>query len=397
LLEVLAGRGIDTSAVVTLPDRPTVTKTRITVGHQQVLRVDSENLKDIGQADRQRLLDAVSAAPPADAIILSDYAKGVLAPDVCQGVIALGNDAGVPVLVDPKGLDFSKYRGATAVTPNVHELSRVGAVSPDNEADLLRIARGLVDSLDLLFLTLTLGPGGITLVTREQALHSPARAREVFDVSGAGDTVIACITAALLGGLNATDMLHLANTAAGHVVGRAGTVAIEQAALMLSLRAHDHATPTNVYDREELLSAVTYWRGQGERIVFTNGCFDIIHAGHVALFQAAAGEGDRLIVAVNTDRSVRELKGDTRPFNNESDRALVVSAMAGVDAVVLFDEPTPMELIRTVQPDVLVKGADYSKDQVVGAAEVEAHGGRVLLVPLVKDKSTTRLLGRIAR
>ena len=396
LLKVLAARGVDTSAVVTLADRPTVTKTRITAGHQHVLRVDSEDLKDIGANDRERLFQAVAAQLPVDAIILSDYAKGVLSRDLCQRLIAAARQTDTPVLVDPKGLDFSKYAGATAVTPNLLEISRAGAVEAGNEADLIRAASGFVDSLGLEFLILTRGPGGITLVSKDQTIHSPARAREVFDVSGAGDTVIASVAAGMLGDLDYTDMLHMANLAAGYVVGRAGTVAIEQAALMWTLRTEDHSAPTTVYALDELLLLVDYWRSQNRRIVFTNGCFDIIHAGHVALFHKAAREGDRLVVGINTDRSVRGLKGETRPLNGQDDRALVVSAMAAVDAAVLFDEPTPLELIKALRPDVIVKGADYSKDQVVGGAEVEAWGGRVVLVPLVKDKSTSELLRRIS-
>jgi len=396
LLNVLRGRGVDTNAVVTLADRPTVTKTRITAGHQHVLRVDSEDLKDVGADDQARMFQAITALLPVDAIILSDYAKGVLSADLCQRLIAAARDNGTPVLVDPKGLDFSKYAGATAITPNLLELSRAGHVSAEQDSDLMRVARGFVDSLGLEFLILTRGAGGITLVSRDQTIHSPARAREVFDVSGAGDTVIASITAGILGGLDYPDMLHMANLAAGYVVGRAGTVAIEQAALMWTLKSEDHSAPTTVYALDELLLLVQYWRSQNRQIVFTNGCFDIIHAGHVALLHRAAREGDRLIVGINTDRSVRGLKGEKRPLNSEEDRALVVSAMAAVDAAVLFDDPTPLELIKALRPDVIVKGADYSKDQVVGGAEVESWGGRVVLVPLVRDRSTSGLIDRIS-
>ena len=396
LLTVLADRGVDTSAAVSLSDRPTVTKTRITAGHQHVLRVDSEDLKDIDAGDRERLFQAVVAMLPADAVILSDYAKGVLSADMCQRLIAAARESATPVLVDPKGMDFSKYAGATTVTPNLLELSRASGMATTNDAGLLQAARGFVESLGLRFLVLTRGPGGITLVGRDTTIHSPAKVREVFDVSGAGDTVIASIVAGMLGGLDFADMLHMANLAAGYVVGCAGTVAIEKAALMWALRSEDHTAPTTVYELDELLLLVEHWRNQGLRIVFTNGCFDIIHAGHVALFHAAAREGDRLIVGINTDHSVRGLKGEKRPINSEQDRTLVVSAMAAVDAVVLFDEPTPLKLIEALRPDVLVKGADYSKDQVVGGAEVEACGGDVVLVPLVEDKSTSALVSKIS-
>jgi len=396
LVSLLSGRGIDTAAIVTLSDRPTVTKTRITAGHHQVLRVDSEDLKDIGAEDRERLLNAVKAQLPADAIVLSDYAKGALAPDVCKTIISAARQSGTPVLVDPKGLDFSKYGGATVITPNLAELSRAAGVPPGNQNALIQASRTFIERLGLQFLVLTRGPDGINLIDSRQTLHSPARAREVFDVSGAGDTVVACITAAMLGKLAYADMLHMANLAAGYVVGRAGTVAISQAALMMALRREDHSMPTTVFDLDELLMVAGHWRSRGRRIVFTNGCFDILHAGHIALLQQAAREGDRLVVGINTDRSVRGLKGDNRPLNGQEDRTLIVAALAAVDAVVLFDEPTPIELIRALRPDVIVKGADYSKDQVVGGAEVESWGGSVVLVPLVENRSTTELVRRIS-
>ena len=396
VLEILAGHDIDTAAVVTLADRPTVTKTRVIAGHQHVLRIDSEDLSDIDSRDRERLFKAVMAKLDVDAIILSDYAKGALSLTLCQRLIDAARQKSIPVLADPKGFDFSKYVGVSVLTPNLLELSRAGSVPADQTDDLIRTAKAYVDALGLQFLVLTRGPDGMTLVAKDQTVHSPAKAREVFDVSGAGDTVIASVAAAMLGDLDYADMLHMANLAAGFVVGRVGTVAIDQTSLMRALHAEEQAPSESVYGLDELLLLVDDWRNREQRIVFTNGCFDIVHAGHVSYLHKAAREGDKLIVGINTDESVRALKGDTRPINGQDDRACVVAALAAVDAVVLFDEETPLELIKALQPDVLVKGADYSKDQVVGAAEVESHGGRVVLVPLTEGKSTSELVRKIA-
>ena len=396
LLEVFAERGIDASAVITLSDRSTITKTRVMAGHQQVLRVDSEDLSDIDSGDQESLYQAVMANLPVDAIILSDYAKGALSDGLCQRLIKAAGETSTPVLVDPKGLDFSKYAGASVLTPNLRELSRAGGVAADQNDELVETAQAYVETLGLQFLVLTRGPAGMTLVTKDQVLHSPAKAREVFDVTGAGDTVIAGIAAAMLGDLDYVDMLHMVNLAAGFVVARVGTAVIEQTSLMRALHADEQGPSESVYGLNELLLLIDDWRNRGQRIVFTNGCFDIVHAGHVSLLHQAAREGDQLIVGINTDSSMRMLKGDTKPINGEHDRAYIIAALAAVDAVVLFDEQTPLELIKALRPDVLVKGADYSKDQVVGAAEVESHGGRVVLVPLVEGKSTSELVRKIA-
>jgi len=396
LLEIFAEREIDTSAVITLSDRPTIIKTRVMAGHQQMLRVDSEDLSDIDSGDRERLYQAIIASLPVAAIILSDYAKGVLSDGLCQRLIKAARETSTPVLVDPKGLDFSKYAGASVLTPNLREMSLAGGVSADQSDELVEPARGYVEKLGLQFLVLTRGPAGMTLVAKDQVLHSPAKAREVFDVSGAGDTVIASIAAAMLGDLDYVDMLHMANLAAGFVVARVGTAVIEQTSLMRALHADEQGPSESVYGLDELLILIDDWRTREQRIVFTNGCFDIVHAGHVSLLHKAAREGDQLVVGINTDSSVRTLKGDTKPINGEMDRAYIIAALAAVDAVILFNEETPLKLIKALRPDVLVKGADYSKDQVVGAAEVESHGGRVVLVPLVEGKSTSGLVRKIA-
>lgn len=397
LRAILGNAGVHAAGVVTLDDRPTITKTRIISGHQHVLRVDVEDLKSVRQADEQRLLQAVSqriSESPA-CIVLSDYAKGVLSADVCREIIATARSRQIPVFVDPKGLDYSRYAGASVLTPNVKELAIAGRVDDGAIDPLLDAGRRFVTELGLDFLVLTRGADGMTLLGRNQVLHDRAATREVFDVSGAGDTVVATLAAGHVAGLQGIDLLHLANLAAGIVVGRVGTVAVQRAWLLTELDTRSNSLMDSVRSLEDLQVLVKDWRAQGERIVFTNGCFDILHAGHVMCLHQAAKEGDRLIVALNSDRSVRALKGPSRPVNSERERACVVAALASVDAVVCFDEPDPLGLIRALRPDVLVKGGDYARDQVVGAREVESWGGRLVLVPLLDGYSTSSVIDKV--
>ena len=398
LFELWSKAGIETSLVTTLSDRPTITKTRIIAGHQHVLRVDAEDLTTISAKDENRLLECTLEKPHdrVDAIVLSDYAKGVLSPHVCGKIIDEARRQGKPLLVDPKGQDFNKYKGATVLTPNLKELETVSGVPARDVDTLLDSGRQMLGTLQLDAIVLTQGEQGMTLIASDQTLYSPAMAKEVFDVSGAGDTVIAALTAGLLSGLSRPDMLCLANLAAGIVVGKVGTAPVDKHALLHALHPRGSYLADTLYTLKELKGIVGTWRARGERVVFTNGCFDLLHAGHGAYLQKAGDEGDRLIVALNTDRSVRALKGQGRPITNEQDRASIIAALAAVDAVTLFDQETPIELIKALRPDVLVKGADYTKDQLVGASEVESWGGNVVLVPLVGGKSTSELIRKIA-
>ena len=397
LVEILAAADIDVTGIVSLNDRPTITKTRIITGHQHVLRVDAEELDPIGSAHMARLLanGKTLLTDKIDGIVLSDYAKGALNIDVCQAIIDAARDQGIPVFVDPKGSDYSRYRNATALTPNLAELQLATGIGGRDVDALIEAGRKLVGELGIEYLVLTRGADGMTLITQDATEHCAAVAREVFDVTGAGDTVIATLAAAHIAGLAWREMLHVANLAAGIVVGKVGTVAIDQSSLLQSIHETSHGLMDSVYTLEELGGLVQEWRSRGEKIVFTNGCFDILHAGHVTYLQKAAQEGQRLIVALNTDRSVRELKGSSRPVTAEGDRACVIAALAAVDAVVFFDESTPLNVIEALRPDVLVKGGDYTRDQVVGATEVESWGGRVVLVPLVEGRSTSKLIKKI--
>jgi D-beta-D-heptose 7-phosphate kinase / D-beta-D-heptose 1-phosphate adenosyltransferase len=396
LLGLLAADGIDTTGLLAAADRGTTTKTRVVGNHQQMLRIDQERALALTPADRQRLLDGVAPRIPAvDALLLSDYAKGVLGAEVCTALIAAARAAGVPVVVDPKGKDFLRYAGATLITPNRAELAlATGTDSQDRDALVAAGAR-LRQDLGLDLLALTLSEHGMVLFDAEGIRDIPAVAREVFDVSGAGDTVIATFAAGLAAGLGHLDTAHLANLAAGVVVGHVGTAPIARAELLAAICDEQALEQgAKVRDLPATLEQVRRWRANGELVVFTNGCFDLLHVGHVTYLERARRYGHRLVVGLNTDASVRALKGPARPLIHEDDRARVLAALAAVDAVVLFDEATPLELIDALRPDVLAKGADYREEDVVGAAEVKSWGGRVVLVPLVEDRSTSGIIRR---
>lgn len=397
LLALLMGQGIDTEGVLVDANRPTTTKTRVVGNHQQMLRIDAERMGSIGAVLADRLLREIEPRlADSDAVVLSDYAKGVLTGDLCARLIAAAKAHRLPVLVDPKGQSFQRYAGATLITPNRAELAVASGVDGDDLDALLQAAVGMRERLGLEQLMLTLGELGIALVSADGVRRIPAAAREVFDVSGAGDTVIAAVAAARAAGLDPVDSAHLANLAAGVVVGKVGTAAIsadELAAAIADESALEQGS--KVGSLEQVLDRVRQWRERGERIVFTNGCFDLLHVGHVTYLERARRHGQRLVIGLNTDRSVRALKGAQRPLINQADRARVLAALAAVDAVVLFDDDTPIELIRQIQPDVLAKGADYREHEVVGAAEVKTWGGQVVLVPLVDGRSTSGIIERM--
>jgi D-beta-D-heptose 7-phosphate kinase/D-beta-D-heptose 1-phosphate adenosyltransferase len=395
LKEVLGANGIAAGFVVS-QGFPTIAKQRILGGRQQMLRLDSERLGARSKDDYERLVARVLAQlPECDGVVLSDYAKGALTPEACRAVIDAARRLDVPVLVDPKSADFGRYRGATTVCPNLGELSVAVHLDGRELKPLLDAAERLVTELDLEFLTATLGEKGIALVRPGNRFLVPAVARQVFDVSGAGDTVIAVLALCLASGLKPETAVELANVAAGIVVGKVGTVPVEKHELLAALAPQIalHAED-KVVTREELVQRVALWKANGERVVFTNGCFDLLHIGHITLLEQARGFGDRLIVAINSDASVRGLKGPSRPIVGERERARVLTALAAVDAVVVFGETTPVEVIVAARPDVIVKGGDYAVETVVGANEVQSWGGQVKIVPIVEGYSTTQLIAR---
>ena len=392
---LLEDAGVRTE-LVDVSGMPTVAKLRILSGSQQMLRVDSESKAPAPAPAHDDLLERVKRTlPQISAVILSDYAKGVLSARVCEEVIGAARGVGVAVLVDPKSSDFGRYRGATTICPNLHELSAAvrGWNSGESLEALLTAGEQLVASAELEYLVVTLSEKGIAVLREGSRVIAPATAREVFDVSGAGDTVIAVLGLCVGGGLPIESGIELANVAAGVVVSKAGTVPIHKFELLAALSgAIAVQAEEKVVEADRLLGRVAAWRSAGQKVVFTNGCFDLLHVGHVMLLEKARHEGDRLIVAINSDASVRKLKGATRPIVGERERAQVLAAFAAVDAVVIFGEETPLRLIEMLRPDVIVKGGDYTEESVVGAVQVRSWGGRVKIVPIVGGFSTTKLV-----
>jgi D-beta-D-heptose 7-phosphate kinase/D-beta-D-heptose 1-phosphate adenosyltransferase len=401
LAAILERANIDTVGVVST-SLPTISKTRIVGRTQQLIRLDIESREAPPVAELQRLQDrATGLVTKVHAVVLSDYAKGALSTDLCEAVIRAARAAGIPVLADPKTPDFSKYTGATTVCPNLGELSAATGIPAHSTEQLLAAGQALVTEHDLKFLTVTMSEKGISVLRPASAdstgiYHSPARAREVFDVSGAGDTVIASLAASLAGGLRVETAVELANLAAGIVVSKVGTVPIAAHELIAVLTPSSGVTAgEKILDLERIKLRVAEWRASGETIVFTNGCFDLLHVGHITLLEDCRRFGSKLVLGLNADASVCRLKGPSRPIVSERERARVMAALAAVDAVVLFEEDTPLELIRALKPDVLVKGGDYTIETVVGHEDVIATGGRVEIVPTVAGFSTTNIVKKL--
>ncbi|MCD4866529.1 bifunctional D-glycero-beta-D-manno-heptose-7-phosphate kinase/D-glycero-beta-D-manno-heptose 1-phosphate adenylyltransferase HldE [Pseudomonas benzopyrenica] len=374
-----------------IAQQPTIVKLRIMSRHQQLIRVDFEEPFD---TDAQALAsDTAAMLAGVKVLVLSDYGKGALKNH--QALIQLAKARNIPVLADPKGKDFSIYRGASLITPNLSEFEAIVGVCAD-DAELVAKGSELMARLDLGALLVTRGEHGMTLLRPGQAaLHLPARAREVFDVTGAGDTVISTLAAALAAGEDLPQAVGLANLAAGIVVGKLGTAAISAPELRRAVQRSE-GSERGVLTLEQLQLAIEDARAHGEKIVFTNGCFDILHAGHVTYLEQARAQGDRLIVAVNDDASVTRLKGPGRPINSVDRRMAVLAGLGAVDWVIPFSENTPERLLEQVRPDVLVKGGDYkSVEEVVGAQIVQGYGGEVRILGLVENSSTTAIVERI--
>ncbi len=396
----MARRGIDAAGLVVDAQRPTTVKQNL-IGRaqarhpQKMFRVDYESRAPLGREMVAKLLGAFEKVlPTCDVVCIEDYAKGVCTPELCQGVIQMARIAGKPVMVDPAKLDdYSKYRGATVITPNRTEAEFATGLATCDEATTQRngpVAARLLEQLELEAVVLTLDRHGALLMERGgEAVSVPTVARQVYDVTGAGDMFLAGLAAARANRCGWTDAVRFANAAAGLEVEIFGVQPIPLERIHHSLLSISTAEHGKLRTVEQVLVEVAAARRTGKKVVFTNGCFDVLHAGHVTLLDSAAAEGDVLIVGLNDDASVSRLKGPTRPVNNQQDRARVLGALGAVDSVVLFAEDTPMKLIEAIRPDVLVKGGDYTKDRVVGGEFVERHGGRVALVNLVEGKSST--------
>jgi D-beta-D-heptose 7-phosphate kinase/D-beta-D-heptose 1-phosphate adenosyltransferase len=396
LRRLLVAEGVGCEHLATVAGHPTTVKTRLLAGHQQIARYDVERLGiPAAEADRIRAA-AVAAADDADAIILSDYAKGVCDAGTCAAVIAAGARRGIPVVVDPKSADFARYRGASVITPNRSEAAAAAGRAIDGVDAAIDAAREIARRHDLGAVVVTLGGQGMVAVTPRQVAALPARGREVFDVTGAGDTVVAVLAVCLAEGGDLFAACEAANAAAGIKVGRPGTATVGRDEIQAALHPQG---PRPLRDKIVTLgaarAAVERQRRLGRTIGFTNGCFDILHHGHVALLEAAARECDVLVVGLNSDDSVRRLKGSARPFVPEFQRAMVLAALGSVDYVVSFDDDTPARLVEALEPDMLIKGGDYTPDRIVGADAVVARGGRVISGLFIDGVSTSGLAGRI--
>lgn len=383
--------------LLTEKGRITTEKTRYVASNQQLLRADNETRTPISDAIEAQICALImSELPKHQGVILSDYSKGVLTERVIRTAIDTARAHHIPVFVDPKRRDMSAYKGATIISPNAKEfLAAVNRDTWDN-ALFLADATSLVSALTLDALLVTCGKEGMHVIdTRTGHTHIHASAREVFDVSGAGDTAIATLALAYVCGCSVKIAAQLANLAAGIVVGRLGTALIYQTDLTTAFYTlESHELSHKIYSLRLACDQIANWKREGLRIGFTNGCFDIMHAGHVTLLSDAKANCDKLIVAINTDASVRRLKGDSRPINAENDRAMLLAALNNVDMVILFDEDTPLTLLHALKPDILMKGADYTKETVVGAAFVESYGGTIMLLPLKDGYSTTNIIAR---
>ena len=389
LENLLTTHGIDCD-FARVSDRPTITKTRVQSRGQQLIRLDQENAAELRDST---LADAVGqAAAGAGAVVLSDYGKGALT-DV-RTMIDLCRKAGVPVLVDPKGRDFEKYRGATLLTPNQGEFEAVAGYCA-SDAELAARGWQMVEDLELTALLVTRSEKGMMLLEAgNEPLFLSTQAREVYDVTGAGDTVIATLAGALASGQSLATASALANIAAGLVVRKIGVATVTPGEIQVALHQRGQGG-RGLVSRDELLVLVGEARARKERIVMTNGCFDILHAGHVAYLEEAKSLGDRLIVAVNDDESVRRLKGESRPINALEDRRLVLAGLAAVDWVVPFADETPAALIAAVLPDVLVKGGDYRPEEIAGGKEVLDNGGEVRVLSFRDGHSTSRIIDKL--
>jgi D-beta-D-heptose 7-phosphate kinase / D-beta-D-heptose 1-phosphate adenosyltransferase len=391
------------SVLVCDPARPTTRKVRFVSEHfsTHMLRADWELASPASAAIEQKLIDAIlPLLPRADIVLLSDYAKGVLTARVIRNVIDTARKLGKRVIVDPKSTNFAIYRGATLLTPNAREFAEATRSRADNEVDIANAAQDAMLLADCEAILVTLSERGMTLVPRKgDTIHVPAHTVKVRDVSGAGDTVAAVLAATLAAGADWETALRMATAAAAVAVAKKGTAIVTSAELRRKILPHAFLAAEDkiVAANGDLGSHLEAWRKQGLRIGFTNGCFDILHPGHVKVLTAARGACDRLIVGLNSDASVKRLKGEGRPVQDEHARAEVLAALEAVDLVVLFEEDTPLDLITRVKPSVLVKGGDYTREKVVGHEVVEANGGEVLLVEVLPGFSTTSLVERARR
>jgi D-beta-D-heptose 7-phosphate kinase/D-beta-D-heptose 1-phosphate adenosyltransferase len=397
LLNACNHRDVNVDAVFRDPTRRTSRKTRVVAAHQQIVRIDRESREPLASGAEEQICGWIAAnAGRFNVILLSDYQKGVLTKRVIECSLAAARPNAVPILVDPKGTDFSRYHGVTILTPNRREAEAASGVDIRDLGSLERAATAIMGTTGVKHLLITRSEEGMSLFSQgNDPLHIPTVAREVFDVSGAGDTVLASLAVGMAAGMDMGEAARLANMAAGISVGKLGTSTVSPDEIISSV-AHSHSdSDTKIKNLDVLTAIIDSEKSRGKRVVFTNGCFDLLHAGHVKYLQKARSLGDLLVLGLNSDASVRRLKGAKRPLIGEEERAHIMAALDSIDYVVIFDEDTPLNLITQLKPDILAKGGDYTREGVVGREVVEAYGGRVELVTFVDGKSTTNIIERV--
>ncbi len=401
---ICAGLGVTTSSLVISEKAPTTRKLRVMAGYQQVVRIDSETSESLTASEEAFLVgkaDAFMRGGGTRAVVISDYGKGVCTVGVLRKVIDLAVAKNIPVITDPKSLDMARYAGSTMIKPNLSEgreilkAQRPGITFKSIDEEIDAVCDAVLTSSKARNVVLSLSERGVTLRGKDvgAARNFASVALQVADVSGAGDTMVSFLAMGLAAGIEISRCVQLANIAAGIVCGKLGTSTVSASEFFDAFKHKTEETaPEKMVDRDDLASILAQARSGKKKVVFTNGCFDLLHAGHVETLQKSRSFGDLLVVALNSDESVRKLKGPTRPLQNESDRARILAALACVDYVTIFGEETPLELIKLLRPDILVKGGDYKVDEIAGAREVIGWGGRVELIPLVEGRSTTNLV-----
>lgn len=396
---MLESLGVDTAGLVRSPEQITIEKTRIMSGHQQMLRIDDERPAPASEELVERLMARVqSLLPDVGGVIVSDYGKGMLTPALFARLIPAARARGIPILIDPKGLDYRKYAGATLITPNHKELAQATGAPAVQDDDVVSTGRQLLAQLHLDGLLVTRGAQGMTLLRGgfPAPVRIRAQAREVFDVTGAGDTVIAVMGLAMAAGLAMEKAALLASAAAGVAVSKVGTAVVHPAELSAAVEQRPVTESDKVKTWPELQEQLAVLRRKGKRVIFTNGCFDLLHVGHVHLLRESSQLGDVLVVGVNSDAAIRRIKGEGRPILPEEERVQLLSALSCVNYVVVFDDDSPERLLRLVRPDVLTKGDDYTAEGVVGHEFVTEYGGEVIRIPVAHDRSSGQLIERIA-
>jgi len=399
LLALVEEKKISSRGIFRFVHRPTTSKIRVIGHNQQILRIDKEDNRPITEETESKIIKFINKTlPDMDIVICSDYRKGILTEKVFSAITHRAKNSRKRVIVDPKSSDFELYKGATIITPNQFEVEKAVPIKIQDKIDLDRAAEYLLNLTHAESLLITRGKDGMTLyLSKEKPVDIPTHAKEVFDVTGAGDTVVSVLAMTLAVGFNYPDAAWLSNMAASIVVGKIGTAVVTLTEINEYLHEEMLRTSKAVLNLEELIKIVSLAKSIGKTVVFTNGCFDLIHGGHIEFLQKAREKGDLLVVGLNSDKSVKSIKGNGRPIKTEKERANIISALEYVDYITIFDEETPEEVIREVRPDILVKGDDYGIDEVVGREIVEGYGARVELIPIVKGLSTTNIVTKILK